>query len=240
VCPDQSSPNQVDNFKVEELVSREMKQLEFKKVNGWGGRRKGAGRKNVTGTVSHGKRARVDFKKPLHLTAKVKKNSINLRTRQIFNQLKKASSAASQFGLNAIHFALLSNHLHLIVEARDNEALERGMKSLNGRLGKFLAGIAGRRVWNGRFHMHVLKSPTEMKNALKYVLLNFSKHERLIEHLDHFSSGRAFTRWRELLSGRLNGLLKMQNVETSIPLSDFGLSPPRSWLAREGWTRAPN
>jgi REP element-mobilizing transposase RayT len=213
-----------------------MEQLEFEKVNGWGGKRRGAGRPNLTGQVSHGKRARVDFKKPLHLTVGIQKKTLNLRISSVFKQLQTSCNAAKPFGLHVLHFALLSDHIHLIVEAKNNQALERGMKSLTIRMGKFLRKIAGRPILRGRFHLHVLKSPTEMKNALKYVLLNFSKHEKLLEHLDHFSSGRTFSGWRDLLP--VNSLLKMQNVRFTIPPESLGLSPPISWLASVGWRRA--
>src|ERR1035437_9703574 len=144
-----------------------MKQLEFKKVKGWGGKRRGAGRPNRTSQVSHGKRPKVDFKKPLHITMKLKKNSPNLRTKTTLNDFSASLLEAKKFGLNVLHFSIQTDHVHMIVEAKNNRDLSRGMKSLCGRLGKRLGG-----VFNGRYHLHVLKSPSEMKNALLYVLLN--------------------------------------------------------------------
>jgi REP element-mobilizing transposase RayT len=213
-----------------------MRQLEFKKVNGWGGKRKGAGRPNRSGTASHTKRARIDFRKPLHITMRLKDQSVNLRTKAIFNSFVHAFRKAQVFGFHVIHFSLLSNHVHMVVEAKDNDCLERGTKSLHGRMGKILAKLSKGPAWHGRFHMHVLKTPTEVNRALKYVLLNYSKHDRILEHLDRFSSGRVFREWKSLLD--INGLMKWQLDVPPLEPEDLGLSPPRSWLCRVGWLRA--
>jgi len=215
------------------------KQLEFKKVRGWGGKRRGAGRPNKSGLVSHGKRAPVDLKKPLHINMHLKQKMPNLRTREFLRQFKAAGFAARKFGLYLNHFSLLDNHIHLIVEANDNSALERGMKSLSGRLGKILRQKIGGKgsVWAGRFHLHVLKSPTEVKRALEYVLLNRAKHGKLIEHLDDFSSAHAFKEWKQLIGRRLTWILTDQ---MKLPIEISEISAPQSWLLRVGWTRAPS
>jgi REP element-mobilizing transposase RayT len=214
------------------------KQLEFEKVKGWGGKRRGAGRKNRSGLVNHAKRERVDFKKPLHITLRLKKGVASLRTQKSFKNFRRAVGEAKKFGLHVIHFSLLSNHIHMIVEAKDSASLSAGMKSLCGRLGKSLRAISGGTgsVFAGRFHMHLLKSPSEMKRALEYVLLNRAKHKNEVENVDDFSSGYAFREWRQLLGRRLCGLIAEQ-----LPFAEcqfHELSPPRSWLCAQGWMRA--
>lgn len=175
---------------------------------------------------------------PLHLTLKLRKLKLNLRSREVLKAVKTAAAKAQAFGLNVIHFSILHDHVHLIAEAKDNQALERGMKSFSGRLGKHLAKLlGGGPVWKGRFHLHVLNTPTEMKNALRYVLLNFSKHENLVEHLDYYSSARVFGDWRKLVGNKYSGLLKtLRRVDPA----ELGLSPPRSWLCAIGWTCSPS
>ncbi|MGZ3722772.1 MAG: transposase, partial [Bdellovibrionales bacterium] len=142
------------------------------------------------------------------------------------------------FGIYVIHFSLQSNHIHMIIEAKSGANLAAGMKSLSGRLGKAIRKVTGGvgAVFKGRFHMHILKSPTEMKRALEYVLLNTAKHWKFVDHVDDFSSGRAFKEWRKLLGRRFRGLIEDQ-LENS-QLKHEELSPPRSWLCREGWMRA--
>ncbi|MGZ3723349.1 MAG: hypothetical protein ACXVA9_10485 [Bdellovibrionales bacterium] len=214
------------------------KQLEFKKVKGWGGKRRGAGRPNRTGQVSHAKRERVDFKKPLHITLKLKKGVANLRNRQTLMNFRNAVNSAKPFGLNVIHYSLQNDHVHLIVEAKDSASLGNGMKSLCCRVGKAVRKIAGGTgaVFMGRFHMHVLKTPTEMKRALEYVLLNTAKHMKHLEHIDEFSSGVAFAEWRKLIGRRLSGLIESQVRKAPSVFRE--LSAPQSWLCREGWMRA--
>jgi REP element-mobilizing transposase RayT len=211
------------------------KQLEFKKVNGWGGKRKNAGRPNKTGEVSHGKRPHVNFKSPLHITMRLKKGMVNLRTQRLLNAFRKATREAQKFGFHVVHFSLLSNHVHLIAEAKNSKALASGMKSLNGRFGKAVRAFTGGRgrVFAGRFHLHVLKSPTEMKRALEYVLLNLAKHTKVIEHLDEFSTAFRFREWRALIGRRMNLLL-----EDLPEANGTYLSAPRSWLLTSGWKRA--
>jgi len=217
---------------------RKPKQLEFKKVDGWGGKRRGAGRPNQSGTVHHMKREDVDFKKPLHITLRLQDGLRNLRVPPILEQFKICAVKAKEHGLRVIHFSIQGNHLHLLVECRNNRELSRGMKSLGCRLGKAIRKYSGGRgpVFKGRFHLHVLKNPTEVKRGLAYVLLNQSKHEKFIPYDDRYSSAAHFYEWRMLLGREIGPILKnwRQRPKT---LPDY-LSPATSWLAREGWKRA--
>jgi hypothetical protein len=92
------------------------KQLEFEKVGGWGGKRRGAGRPNASGLVSHGKRERVNFKKPLHITMRLENGVANLRTRKSMWDFRRAIEAAKRFGFHVIHYSILNNHIHMIVK----------------------------------------------------------------------------------------------------------------------------
>ncbi len=68
--------------------------------------------------------------------------------------------------------------MHLVVEATGKEALARGMKSVRMRLARAVNRVFGRRgpVLSGRYHLRVLRTPREVRNALAYVLLNVRKH----------------------------------------------------------------
>lgn len=212
------------------------KQLEFKKVKGWGGKRRGAGRKNRSGIEGHTKRARIDFKKPMHITLKFKRAS--LRNKATLKAFKHAVRQAKRFYLYVVHYSIQHDHIHMIVEAKDNDSLARGMKSLCGRFGKIIRAVLGGSgpVFKGRFHIHLLDSPTVMKKALEYVLVNAAKHMKVFEHVDYFSSGWAFRDWRQLLGTRYSAFIHDQLKGFERELDE--LSPPRSWLAREGWMRA--
>jgi hypothetical protein len=129
----------------------------------------------------------------------------------------------------------------MIIEAADNNALARGMRSLAGRFGEAVRKLSGTKgkVFLGRYHLRVVKSPTQMKNSLQYVLLNQCKHSDMLEHMDPFSSARFFPHWRKLLGKKMNDVIEWELVTLSTALEAAGLSAPRSWLASVGWMKAP-
>lgn len=213
------------------------KQLVFEKVGGWGGKRRGAGRKNRSGLVSHTKREKVLLKAPIHINLKVRAGTVSLRSHGVHKQFKLAIKLAQARGLHVIQYSIQDNHIHLICEARGNRELASGMKSFGSRFGKALLKSSRQRkpVFKGRFHMYVLKTPTEVKNALKYVLLNESKHIKTIAFVDEFSSGYAFENWHKLM--RVPDWMETQ-LHDARPRDFSHLAPARSWLLREGWMRA--
>lgn len=212
-------------------------QLEFKKVNGWGGKRRGAGRPNRSGTVNHMAREKISARTPLHITLRLREDMVNLRCTEMHECFQKACEVAREFGLFVNHYSLESNHVHVFAEAKDNECLEHGMKSLGARMGLAIRKACGGRgpVFKGRYHVHVLKTPAEVKHGLAYVLLNHSKHVKLIPYTDLYSSGRYFADWRKLLGREVGPIL--EDRFKADPLPSF-LSPPKSWLAKQGWQRA--
>jgi REP element-mobilizing transposase RayT len=218
---------------------RKAKQLDMKGVNGWGGRRKGAGRPNRSGTVSHATRQRVDSRKPLHITMRVRKGCVRLRVQEIDREFKEAARRAKAFGLAILHYSILNNHIHLIVETGDNLTLAQGMRSFAGKLGKAIRRLSMGRgpVFVGRYHLRPLGTPTEVRRTMIYVLQNQARHEDSIPHVDKYSSAPYFTRWKELM-GRRRGphLRDLEPLLIDGPLPHY-LSKPRSWLARTGWRR---
>ncbi|MEQ9496145.1 MAG: hypothetical protein RIT81_04780, partial [Deltaproteobacteria bacterium] len=58
-------------------------------------------------------------------------------------------------------------------------ALEAGAEGLKVRVARALNRVAGRcgTVFSDRYHAHALRSPSQTRNALAYVLNNFRKHE---------------------------------------------------------------
>jgi hypothetical protein len=124
------------------------------------------------------------------------------------------------------------NHVHLLVESAGKEALGKGMKSISARLARAVNRVFRRSgpVLHGRYHLRVLRTPREVRNALAYVLLNARKHwaERsraaLPVRLDEASSARCFDGWRRQLFAPL----------VREPPAVAG---PHTWLLRVGWRR---
>lgn len=210
---------------------RTAKQIEMKGLSGWGGNRANAGRKNLSKTVNHMKRERFELKTPLQITLKLKPGLPNLRTKKMLEAFQKALVLAKARELRVIHYSLESNHAHLVVECMDNVSLGRAMKSFGSSFGKSVRRIAGGTgsVFVGRYHLRVLRDPTQTRNSLAYVLLNRFKHEHAHVDDNPFSSGRYFDGWKKLI-GR-------GAAAKNLELPEY-LSTPRSWLAREGWQKA--
>lgn len=150
----------------------------------WGGRRSKSGRKRIHSIgVSHRSREVVNTKQTLHINFKYR---LNIRNKEILRILKRAVLNASLKGLRILHYSVQSNHMHFIIEADNNRILEIGMRSLTVTLAK---GIHKGKVQLERYHLHVLKTIRETKNAIHYVLFNEQKHSgRHIIVLSGYSS----------------------------------------------------
>ncbi len=128
-----------------------------------------------------------------------------------------------------MHYALLGNHAHLIVEAKDRHALGRGMKSVTMRI---VRAVERAFAWRGkvladRYHMRILKTPREVRNAIRYVLLNARRHARQPGRgvIDLASSGRWFDGWKK-------GTLR---IERGAEVR--AVAAAHTWLLSRGWRR---
>jgi REP element-mobilizing transposase RayT len=85
---------------------------------------------------------------------------------------------ADRFGFRLVHFSVQGNHVHLLVEAKDEKALAKGMGGLGVRVARGLNKVMGRagKVLDDRYHAHVLRTPTEVRRARSYLLQNARKH----------------------------------------------------------------
>ena len=168
---------------------------------------------------------------PCHVTLKVRRGVPSLRSGKLVREFERSLTSLRQqrSECRVVHYSLQKDHLHLIVEASDREALGRGMKTLGTRLARAVHRVFGRSggVLSDRYHLHVLRTPREVRNALRYVLLNAHKHPRRPSpdgRPDPASSGRWFEGWR----GR--GRVPEAGLDTPVAVA-------RSWLLRSGWRR---
>src|SRR5262249_54755616 len=97
-----------------------------------------------------------------------------------------------RFATELIQFSVQGNHLHLIVESTDSEALARAMKGLAIRVAIAINKLRGNhgRVFGDRYHVHILRTPSEVNRAVHYVLKNHERHARRALPPDDFSSER--------------------------------------------------
>ena len=203
-----------------------------------GGARPGAGRPrkkdSERGFIAH--RARPSHRKgdPVHVTLRVAKGIPSLR-RQVLEQIIKRALTKQRETLferhakhfHVVHFTIQSNHLHLIVEAPDKRGLARGVAGLEIRIARRLNLLLRRkgRFWSERYHRRDLRTPTEVRNALRYVLLNAQKHVRVIgdrNFADPFSSAASFDGFTHAPA----------TFEDATPWASV---EPRTWLLGVGW-----
>lgn len=156
---------------------RKQKQLDLNLYTGKrGGRRPDSGRNRIHSKgVSHKIREKVFPRTPVHINFKVMTYIQNKPCLEILNI---AITKAQSHGLNIIYFALQSNHIHLIAEVRDNQALTKGMRSLTICFAKRIKALKklNEALQIERYHLHVLKTPAEVENALNYVIYNEIHH----------------------------------------------------------------
>ncbi len=212
--------------------TRKLKQLDLH-FRQHGGRRSGAGRKpkGERAGVPHRRRPAIQNRHPVHVTIKVAKDLPNLRRRDLRAVCFAVfEEAAERNGMRIVHFSIQSNHVHLLVECRGTVALQLGMKGLLVRLAKRLNKYLGRhgQVFPDRYHVEPLKTPTQVRFALRYVLNNARKHAGARHKLkarwvDPCSTASAFDGWKSTPACPDDSAPRMPSAGT--------------WLLRVGWRK---
>ena len=166
--------------------------------------------------VSHLRRPAFEKVTPAHVTLRIANDIPSLRSSRRFALIRGCFAKAKQNDrLRLIEFTVLGDHLHLIVEADSSRDLSRGVQGLCVRLARALNAALTRhgRVFADHFHSELLKSPTRLVNAIRYVLGNAARHYGREVEGDAFSSE------------------SHENADV--------LGSPSGWLLRKGWSRAP-
>lgn len=179
---------------------------------------------------------------PAHVTVRVRRGIPSLRSVRIVHEIERSfAKGCERRDFRLVHYSLLGNHAHLIVEAKDFAALGRGMMAIGARLARAVNRVARRRgaVVADRYHARLLRTPREVHHALRYVLLNARRHagreggsaQRNGDvALDPASSARWFDGWRRTIHPTDGG---GRNSAVGQP----AVAHPRHWLLRIGWRR---
>ncbi|HKA87419.1 MAG TPA: transposase [Haliangiales bacterium] len=144
--------------------------------------------------------------------------------REIGKLLKRR--ARRELACRVVHFTIQKDHIHMIVEAADRIALSRGVQGLASGVARVVnrtTGCSGG-LWRDRYHARPLRTPTEVRHCLVYVLRNGLKHGSTACAIDPCSSAA----WFDGFEGR--------------PPARTDPAPivaPKTWLLATGWrTRA--
>src|SRR3569623_1530071 len=166
-----------------------------------GGWRPGAGRPRKPGAVSHDARPEEPGRFPQHVTLRIREGVRSLAREGCVKIIRAAVKDSHKSGFRIIEFNVLGNHLHLITEAQSKHALSTGIQGFAGRVALRLNPVLGRsgKLFAHRYHARYLKTPREVRNALRYVLLNRKHHaaEQKFTRtwIDPFSSAARFGGW---------------------------------------------
>jgi len=208
-----------------------------------GGKRKGAGRpkQGFRASERHKKRETLPARCPAHVTLRVEADLGGLRKRDAYHAIRAAlPSTFRRTDFRICELSLERDHVHLIVEASDERALARGMQGFEiaaaHRLNAAVSKTTGRRrrgrVFSDRYHARILRTPTQVRHALNYVLNNWRHHsehqgmESMFWEVDYFSTGPTFARWKEPAP-------PLPTKYAPLPTR-----PPSTWLLSIGWTKA--
>jgi REP element-mobilizing transposase RayT len=137
------------------------------------------------------------------VTLRVASDAPNLGREYLMKVIRAAIRESHKARFRVVEFNVLSNHAHFITEADDRESLSRGMQGLEVRIARRLNSALKRtgKLFPVRFHARYLKTPREVRNCLRYVLLNRKHHaaeKKFSKYwVDPCSSGAWFDGWRE-------------------------------------------
>jgi REP element-mobilizing transposase RayT len=201
----------------------------------WGGKRENAGRRRRKGKHDSPHRPRPEHceRDPVHITCRVRNGFGRLRKRHVHHAIKQALVKYVLLPtFRVVHTSIQGNHIHMLVEARDKDAIAEGMRVLEIAMANAINRSLKRngKVFDGRYHRVDIKTPRQARSALAYVLNNWRRHREDVSTpgaenalVDPYSTAASFDGWRDL-----------DEVPNWDPLP---CAEPRTWLLRVGWRR---
>lgn len=220
------------------------------RLRGWGGVRAGAGRKRATGrpNVPHRRREEHRGERPVLVTLRTRCRV--LRSQFVFptvrwaiaaTNAKRAYAKQSRAGefFRICEFSVQGDHVHLLVEASCQLALERGVRGLAIRLAKSVNQLLFQKgkFLDDRYHALELGTARSVRNALVYVLANFRKHGRgrSGEPMDAYSSAPYFLGFAEFAGAEAERLCARFVPRALAPPRRSPVERPRTRLLAESW-----
>jgi REP element-mobilizing transposase RayT len=201
-----------------------------------GGFREGAGRKkSVRRGGAHRVRPDLSAKHAVHVTLRMNGGTA-LRQGKAYRAIRRVLCAlldATDF--RVIHLSIQNNHLHLIVEAENKDALRRGMQRFSIRAARALQEAFGWRgkIFPWRYHATQITTPRQARNTLAYVLNNWRRHREdrvnaatMKANVDPYSSGIGFDGW-----------IGAPRFAVPAGYEPLPVQPPRTSLMKRDWRR---
>lgn len=119
--------------------------------------------------MNHVPRPEVSAGESVLVTLRVCEGLPSLRTRKMVDAMRDALSAINpELGLRVVEHGIGREHLLLIAEVEDRDAMSRGMQGLSIRLAKGINRAARRprgKVFRDRYAVEVLRTPQQKRDA---------------------------------------------------------------------------
>jgi REP element-mobilizing transposase RayT len=204
--------------------------------NTHGGKREGAGRKRGAQNTKdplHAQRPVLSRRHPVHVMLVVKEDVPTLRQRCVYDAVRElVRKYRGRDDFRIVHISLQRSHLHLIVEAANEDALRWGMASFAIRTARAINRLFGRRgkVFAFRYKAKQIRTRDYARNAIGYVLNNWRRHREDVRGVafDPYSSASTFKGWAR------NKRRRGDTVDASF--KPLPVSAPRTSLLRIDWT----
>jgi REP element-mobilizing transposase RayT len=214
-----------------QLTLEQARRPEPGKHGGW---RPNAGRPKKPGAVSHAARPSEPGRFPQHVTLRVDDGVPSLANERHMKIIRRAVRASHKDGFRICEFNVLGNHLHLVTEASSKDALSAGVAGFEVRVARRLNVAMGRtgKLFPDRYHARYLKTPREVRNVLRYVLLNRKHHDAekrfSKQWIDPCSSAAWFGGWTQPVRGD-------EPWKRELLALDAPTAKPTVWLLTHGW-----
>lgn len=165
--------------------------------SGRGGWRPGAGRPKGVTREPHRPRPSHSPEHPVHIKLRVASDVPSLRRKRALEWIRESIKLAHTEHFRILHFSVMPDHLHLLVEADNKRYLSRGMQGLKVRLSRRLNSVFDRAgtFFRERYEAHPVTSAPMMRQTLAFVLANFRRHaarRKPASWIDPYSSAAEF------------------------------------------------
>src|SRR4029077_7329866 len=111
----------------------------------------------------------------IHVTVRIRKELPRLRRFELCMFLRRAFvGGCKKRGFRICQFSIQGNHIHLVCEAESSKARANGIRAWEVRVARAVNRYVDRSggVFDDRYHFEELRTPTQTRNALCYVLQN--------------------------------------------------------------------
>jgi len=94
-----------------------------------------------------------------------------------------------KYGFNVIVYTFMPDHLHLLLEGREESDLKRFMKILKQMTGYYFKKQYGETLWHLSYYDHIIRKEEDILAAAKYILENPVRKGFVVDFREYPFSG---------------------------------------------------